>query len=267
MFLTDAHCHLQSPALTAVLPELWAEMPRHHIGRWSVNGLTQADWPHVAALARAHPQLRPSFGLHPWYLQERSADWREELAHWLREFPGSGVGEFGLDRWMPGADLVDQMAVFREHWTLAVQHHLPVTIHCLRAWNELETVLRDAPRAERGFLLHAYGGPAEQVPRWVERGAYFSFSTSFLGPEKARKREPFRRVPLDRLLIETDAPSMPPPPTLSLHPLTDPTTHRPLNHPANLPLALHALAELRGLSLPEMAGQLEENFTRWWGNA
>ena len=260
MPLTDAHCHLQAPELAGVLPEVW----KCDMARWVVNGLHPSDWPQVAALARRQPRVLPCFGLHPWYLKDRPTSWLEELEEMISAHPGCGLGEFGLDRWMREADLADQRTVFEAHWRLGLKRDLPMTIHCLKAWGALQEALEALPLPPRGFLLHAYGGPVEMVSAWVRHGAYFSFSPAFLATHQSSKRAAFQQMPLNRLLVETDAPSMAPPPESNAFPLTDPATGKALNHPANLRVAAASLAELRGMPVPEMEDILEENFQRWW---
>ena len=144
---------------------------------------------------------------------------------------------------------------------LQVELDRPATIHCLRAWGALDEILRRVPLPRRGFLLHAYGGPAEMVAGFAELGAYFSFNGSFLAEKKTRQRAAFRSVPADRLLVETDAPTKPPPPELNRFPLPA-GPEGPLNHPANIVVAYEQLAKLRGLSLAELAAQVEQNFCR-----
>ena len=94
------------------------------------------------------------------------------------------------------------------------------------------------------------------------RGAYFSFNGSFLEEERAAKRDAFRSVPLERLLVESDAPAMPLPRELDRYPLPDTSEGERVNHPANLVVAYEALARLRGMDLGELAAVVERNFRR-----
>jgi TatD DNase family protein len=134
----------------------------------------------------------------------------------------------------------------------------------------MHELLRAGPRPARGFLLHSYGGPAEMVAPLAKLGAYFSFPGYFLHERKARQRETFRHVPLDRLLIETDAPDQLPPEARNgecgtrseFHPLTDPSTGKPINHPANLAWVYEGLAEFLGEAPETLAARVEENFRR-----
>ena len=262
--LFDAHNHLQDPALAPHLPGVVLALQRISLGRAVVNGTREADWDRVAELAKAHPWILPSYGLHPWYLKERSPHWRERLTVLVEE-NRAGIGEIGLDRWIDGFDIQDQAEVFDWQLSLAARHNLPASIHCLRAWGALWEHLRTQPVPECGFLLHAYGGPAEMVEGFVQRGAYFSFSGHFLSDRKAARREIFRQIPPDRLLVETDAPDMPLPPEHILYYLPETPEGRILNHPANLPAVYQGLADLRGWTLEMSIVQVAENFRRLYG--
>jgi TatD DNase family protein len=261
MKLLDAHNHLHdarlAPHLAAILPKL----SQVGVQRAVVNGTREDDWDAVAALARDHRWIVPSFGLHPWHVPGRSAEWLERLTALLDAHPFAGVGEIGLDRWIEGHDLANQSLVFTAQLVLAAKRNLPATIHCIRAWGALWEIIRAHPLPARGFLVHAYGGPAEMTRGFLERGAYFSFSPSFLHERKAPQRDIFAALPLDRLLVETDAPDLRPPDDCNPHPLRD-TAGEPINHPANLALAHDALAELRGISAESLAGVVAENFAK-----
>ena len=102
-------------------------------------------------------------------------------------------------------------------------------------------------------------------PGFAARGAYFSFSGSFIAEQKHKKRVAFREVPADRLLVETDAPAMPLPDGMIRYPLPPAPGGEPVNHPANLGVAYEGLAELRGLALEELARIVEANFHRLFG--
>lgn len=231
-----------------------------------VNGTSESDWEAVAGLARQHSWIIPSFGLHPWHVRGRSPRWQEHLQKYLEEFPSAGIGEIGLDRWIADPDVPAQIEVFRRQLDLARRLNRPASIHCLRAWGLLERELAEARLPECGFLLHSYGGPEEMTPRFAKLGAYFSFSPYFCHERKGRQADVFARLPLKRLLIETDAPDMWPPDHLARHPLRD-AAGKSLNHPANLLLSLARLAEIRQLATDALAVQLEQNFLRLFKSA
>jgi TatD DNase family protein len=259
--LTDAHCHLQDPRLKPHLDQALGACQGAGIHRWVVNGTRESDWPAVCELAGRIHGMEAAFGLHPWWQAERSEEWLAKLEAHLVARPSAGIGETGLDRWMTGYDLPDQIEVLRAHLELSRRLCRPVSLHCLRAWSELAAVVRDCPPSERGFLLHSYAGPADMIPRWVKAGAFFSFSPAFLHPRKAPVRGMFREIPVDRLLVETDCPDMAPPGELALLPLRD-EAGKWINHPLNLRLCLEALAADRGLCAETLGAVLERNAER-----
>ena len=262
MKLFDAHNHLHDPRLAARREVILRELPRTGLQRAVVNGTREADWAAVASLAREMSWVVPSFGLHPWFVAERSAGWKAKLTAALEAHPGAGVGEIGLDRWVKDHDLVQQTEVFTAQLTMAAERNRPVSIHCLKAWGAMWDIVRTHPLPARGFLLHSYGGPAEMVTGFVARGARFSFSAYFLHARKVAQCEVFRQIPIDRLLVETDAPDMLPPAGRNAHPLHDPSSGEAVNHPANIELAYAGVAALRGISVEALAAQVAENFER-----
>jgi len=262
--LYDAHNHLQDERLTPFLPEILAALAREGVTQMVVNGSCEADWPRVLELARASPAVLPSFGYHPWYVGERSPAWRERLGEFLDAMPAA-VGEIGLDRWIQPHDIVAQEEVFVAQLRIAAERDLPVSIHCLQAWGRLLELLRAGPRPRCGFVLHSFGGPKEMIPELARLGAYFSLPGYFAHERKERQREALRAVPLERLLIETDAPDQCLPPSRTVYPLTDAATGKVINHPANLRAVYLFAAELLGLPIEELVVQVEQNFQAVFG--
>lgn len=228
----------------------------------AVNGTSEKDWPAVLRLARKYDWVLPCIGLHPWKIKERSSDWQRVFRE-LVETGGCGVGEIGLDRWIHDHDLPTQESIFRWQLQEAARRDLPVTIHCLQAWGPLDEVLRSETLPKSGFLLHSYGGPVKMVKGFYELGGYFSLSGYFANERKERQREVFRQVPMDRLLLESDAPDMLPPPSHQLHFLSD-SQGLELNHPANIPAVYEFAAELYGVGMEELAVTVETNFKRFF---
>lgn len=256
----DAHNHLHDARLAPFAGEIADALARLPLTAAVVNGTREEDWGEVRALAARSSYVIPAFGLHPWYVRERSPLWRENLVRALDETPGAVIGEIGLDRWVDEHDLPEQVAVFHTQMKVAAERNLPATIHCLKAWGALEEQLRAGPRPACGFLLHSYGGPVEMVEGLAQLGAYFSFSPYFIHPRKAAAHAVFREIPLERLLVETDAPDMFPPEERNPRPLR--VDGKMLNHPGNITVAYAGLAEVRGLSVDALGAQLEKNFER-----
>ncbi|MGB8168284.1 MAG: TatD family hydrolase [Chthoniobacteraceae bacterium] len=259
--LYDAHNHLHDARLAPHLPAILETLRPIDLLGAVVNGTREDDWEAVAALAADHSWIMPSFGLHPWQVSTRSVVWLDKLRDQLDAHPLAGVGEIGLDRWIKDHDLDDQRVVFTAQLSVAAERNRPVTIHCIQAWGALWEIIRTHPLPACGFLIHAYGGPAEMVPGFVERGGYFSFSPYFLHERKSAQRDIFRQIPPERLLVETDAPDLRPPDERNAHPLTD-ASGLPINHPANIAISYSGLAEVRGLEPAALEALVAENFAR-----
>ena len=261
MPLLDAHNHLQDERFAGRQDELVAAARSVGVARMVVNGACEEDWADVLDLARRFPGLvLPSFGVHPWYVPQRSADWEKTLIRFLDTVP-SAVGEIGLDRWKPDLPWTDQEAVFARQLAIAAERNLPASIHCLQAWGPLIELLERGPLPARGFLLHSFGGSAETAERLVPLGAFFSLPGCYALERKAKQRAVFLRIPPDRLLIETDAPDQSLPPERVTHPLAGPDG-RPLNHPANLTAVYDFAAELFGETRAVLEARVAANFTR-----
>lgn len=260
--LYDAHLHLQDARLAAVLGELPRVYGRLGVARVVVNGTCPQDWPAVLKLAQNHEFIIPSFGLHPWQVNNAPNDWLEQLKGTIDTARSLkrpvGIGECGLDKWVKDHDLDRQKHAFRLQLELAAERNLPLSIHCLQAWGSLLGMLTAAPPPARGFLLHSYGGPPEMVDPFIQAGAYFSISGYFLREDKSHKLDAFRKVPTERLLIETDAPDMLPPTKLITHKLRD----TDVNHPAHLVRIYEAVSDRLCISLKNLKNTVANNFTR-----
>lgn len=277
--LYDAHDHLQDEWLTPHRADVFAELARIGVRRAVANGTSELDWVDVTEIAGAQKIVLPSFGLHPWHVGNRSAKWKDALVAQLDASPGAAIGEIGLDRWildraraddsrlagLRRAPLEEQLDVFRWQLALAAERNRPASIHCLDAFGQMLETLKSSPRPACGFLLHAYSGSAEMVESFVPLGAYFSFNGSFLDPRKRRLREVYAAIPLDRLLVETDAPAMRLPADREHFPPLATPDGPVANHPANLLSTYEGLAAWRNLSVEALAAQVEKNFQHLFG--
>ncbi len=242
MCLFEAHAHYQLPELQRNWEAIEQTLSEISVTRAVVNGTNEGDWPAVRRLVAAHPWMMASYGIHPWHIAARSPDWLELLGSFLENDQAAGVGEVGLDKWVIGHDILDQRRVLEKQLDLAASMNRPISLHCLKAWGELLEVLKRARRPERGFLIHAFGGSRDLAEELLEMGAFFSFNAHFLNPGKEAVREVFAHLPSERLLVETDAPSMRQPRLPDAYQLKDAIE---VNHPANLLPTYKALAALR----------------------
>ncbi len=274
--LYDAHQHFHFDPLTPHRAAILRDLSAIGLRRAVVNATNESEWPVVAALAREFAWVVPSHGIHPWDAGDRTEGWLARLRAVLVVDPTAGIGEIGLDRWILDgvrpddpriagirvAPLAEQVEVFSAQLALAAELNRAASIHSVQAFGAVLEVLQKSPRAARGFLLHGYGGPAEMIKAFADLGAYFSFNIEMTGPRQPARLENFKQIPADRLLVETDAPTKAPPGDLNRFPLPAAADGAEVNHPANLAVTYEVLAKLRGLSLDDLAAQVERNFRR-----
>lgn len=259
--LYDAHCHLQDERLADLIDEVFEDYSSDRVSGVVVNGTRPEDWERVARLADERSIVVPSFGLHPWYIKKATERWREELEAYIKAYPNSGLGEIGLDRWIEGCDIDAQSEAFVWQWELAAELNRPITVHCLKGWGLLQDCLSKAERPDRGFLLHSYGGSREMIPVFAKLGAYFSISGYFALERKRSRREVLKSIPIDRLLIETDAPDMLGPDEIVRRKVVD-EKGKAFNHPLNLSGVYQFVSELREIEMDELRQIVEENWIR-----
>lgn len=255
--LFDSHNHLQSGKFGKPAGELVAEMKEAGITGCVVNATREADWEAVAALASEfHGYVFPAYGIHPWYADTAADGWEERLRERLLSDPRASVGEVGVDGWVESPGMEVQMPVFVKQAEIAAELGRVMTVHCLKAWEPLFDAMDRAAAWPEKFLMHSFGGSAEVAERLLKKGAWFSFSGHFLHPRKAKVMDVFRKLPEDRILLETDAPDMIPPEDFVKLPLGE-----GVNHPANL----RSIAEAFGREMREgMLARIEGNGREFW---
>ena len=253
MKLFDSHCHLQDERLAGRLDAVIERACRAGVRRIVCCGSSESDWHRVAELADRYDFIRPAFGLHPWYIAGRSKDWLADLERFLTERP-SMTGEIGLDHAIDERNDEEQEAVFAVQMELAARLDRPVTIHCRRAWDRLPVLLKEMKTRPR-FMIHSYSGGAELMGPLAELGAFFSFSGSITLNGNRKGIRAAAACPADRLLLETDAPDIPP--------LLPDGRRAEMSEPASLTLVLKVAAAARGVSDVDLAAQVWENSCRF----
>ncbi len=251
MQLFDCHNHIQDERIFPQVQDVMARARAAGVVKMGLKGCFEADWPRVVEIMEAYKGIHMSFGLHPWFIAERSPVWLEHLEKILIQYPQAGVGEIGIDHKVEEYDAADQESVFLAQLELAKRLGRPVSIHCRNAWGRLIELLDEIGELPCGMLIHCYGGSAEVAQELVKRGGYISFSGSITRPNNKKAGPAIRSVPADRILIETDAPDIMPS-----------TAEGELNEPANLRLVLAKAAELRGISEAELARLTFQNAER-----
>lgn len=244
--LVDCHAHLADPAFDADRAEVLERARQAGIARVVAVGETLAEARRILELTRLHPELLAAAGLYPTHLDPDQAVAVEEL---IRRERGrlAAIGEVGLDYWkvQDEAGREVQRAIFSRFVRLAVELDLPLNVHSRSCGRQVIDLLLEL--GARRVQLHAFDGKASSALPAVEAGFHFSIPASVVRSEQKQKL--VRRLPLDRLLLETDSPVLSPVPGER-------------NEPANAALALAKIAELKGLPAVEVAEAIAANTAR-----
>ncbi len=249
MELVDSHCHLDVAEFDADRDAVLQRARAAGVAHQVVPAIDAAGWPKLKQVCAAAEGLHPAYGLHPMYLDRHDDAHLDALADWIERERPVAVGECGLDHYVEGLDRERQQRIFDAQLALAREHGLPVVVHARRAVEAVIVAIRRHPGV-RG-VVHSYGGSVEQARQLHELG----FMIGLGGPvtyERARRlRRVAAEVPLEQLLLETDAPDQP-----------DSAHRGRRNEPARLAFVLETIARLRDESPEAVAVATTANARR-----
>lgn len=247
--LTDSHCHLTSPELRKDISAVLDRARKAGITCMLTVGQGLEDSLAAIELAQRNPDIFAAIGFGPHGTEQVSQSDLKKLAELAADPKVVALGEVGLDYYYdrPSRDI--QRDVFTRQVRLSAELNLPLIIHCRDAWDDCLTIL-DANDAAVG-LFHCYIGPPELIPQLTDRGFYVSFAGMITFKNADACRAAAKLVPLDRLLIETDAPYLSPEPMRKVRP----------NEPALLVHTAGFIAELLDIAPIELAQITSKNAT------
>lgn len=257
----DAHQHSQEARLKPWRASMLQAQVKEGIIAWAVNSVSEADWEDVAQMAVEFPEVIPQFGIHPWCCDQLESAWEERLQNLLERFPRAGVGECGLDFSKKSVPADTQVEVFIRQLQLAREMDRTLTIHTVNAWEALFGCFEKVSLPRR-VLLHGFAGSLEIAQRLQRYDVYFSFSGKLLHANQMKRREVFRHLPLDRIVLETDAPHQLPPAAHRNIQYENDNWQSEWNHPANLSAIGDGLAGWLGISTEACASITTSNARR-----
>ena len=246
----DSHCHLDFPELAADLPQLLAAMREHEVSHALCIGVDLPAWPNVLAIAQSHANLYATAGVHPDYVDTPEPS-VAELVAMAQVDKVVAIGETGLDYFRLEGDLEWQRERFRTHIRAARQASKPLVIHTRAAAVDTLAIMRDERAGDVGGVMHCFTETWEVAQAALDLGFHISFSGIVTFKNAHELKDVARRVPLDRLLIETDSPYLAPVPYRGKR-----------NQPAYVPHVAAEIARLRGLTPEEVALATSSNFFR-----
>ncbi|WP_205746074.1 MULTISPECIES: TatD family hydrolase [Dyella] len=248
MQLTDSHAHLDDESFANDRKEVIDRARQAGVTNIVVPAVDRASWNRIAALQDRQKGVHAAYGMHPMFLNQHRPEHLDQLPEWLENHPAVAIGEIGLDYFVEGLDAEKQRHYFQSQLAIARDLKLPVIVHARRAVDEVISSIR-----QMGGLtgvVHSFSGSQQQAEQLWKAG----FLIGLGGPLTYERAQRLRRIvtdmPLEYLLLETDAPDQPG------------SNHRgERNEPAHIVDVLQTVASLRN-ELPDTIAEATTNNAR-----
>ncbi|CAM4141158.1 hydrolase TatD [Streptococcus penaeicida] len=247
----DTHTHLNVENFIGKEDEELALSKEMGVIYHNVVGFDQETIDGALALAHKYPEVYATIGWHPTEAGSYNQDVEEMLISHLKDSKVTALGEIGLDyHWMEDPKEV-QIEVFKKQIQLSKDYNLPFVVHTREALEDTYQVIKEAGVGPRGGIMHSYSGSLEMANKFIELGMTISFSGVVTFKKALDIQEAAQQLPLDKILVETDAPYLAPVPKRGRE-----------NRTAYTRYVVDKIAELRGISVEEVAAATTENAKR-----
>ena len=250
--LIDSHSHIDVDEFDADRAQVLQRARAASVTQQIVPAVTFDTFEKLRAVCAEHTGLHPAYGLHPTFLQHHRPQHLQQLAQWIEREKPLAVGECGLDFYVDGLDRDTQQIYFERQLELARDFELPVIVHGRRAFDEVTAALRRVGGL-RG-VVHSFAGSREQAQQLWKLGFFIGIGGPVTYERARRLRKIVAAMPLEFLLLETDAPDQP----LHGHQGTR-------NEPALLRDVCATIASLRGDDPQRIAAATTQNCARLFG--
>jgi TatD DNase family protein len=250
MSFIDSHCHINFHELSENIHDVLAKMQQNEVVAALCVSVNLADFPQVLALAERYPHIYASVGVHPDYesVEEPTVERLVELAQHPKVI---AIGETGLDYYRLTGDLDWQRERFRNHIRASIACGKPLIIHTRSSAEDTLRIMAEEGAEKAGGVMHCFTENWEVAQAALDMGFYISFSGIVTFKNALQIKDVAQRVPMDRILIETDSPYLAPVPFRGK-----------LNQPAYVKHVAEEIALLRGMSAAEVGQQTSGNFAR-----
>lgn len=254
MGLIDTHCHLTFEPLAAEVPGVIERSRTAGVTGWITVGTTLEDSRRAIELAGRYEGMYAAVGIHPHEAKDGAPAALAELKQLAQREKVVAIGETGLDFHYNFSKQPDQRRVFAAHLEIARELSLPVVVHSRNAFDETVEILDQSGGGLRGVVFHCFSESAERAKQLLDRGYYLSFTGVVTFKNAQATREAAQVVPLDRLMVETDAPYMSPEPLRKQKP----------NEPALMVHTAELLADLHGVNLEDLTQATTRNAVKFF---
>jgi TatD DNase family protein len=245
--LVDSHCHLDASEFDSDRDAVVEQALHAGVEKIVVPAIGRSNFDQVLALAERYPCCLPALGIHPLFAEQAVPEDLEILRDKLQSARPVAVGEIGLDFFVEGLDREIQEHYFVEQLKLARELGLPVILHVRRS---VDQVLKHLRRIEvKGGIAHAFNGSRQQADIFIKLGFKLGFGGAMTWSRALHLRELATTLPLDSIVLETDAPDIPP----------EWLGRSGRNSPEHLPAIAGAIADLRGVKVEEVIEKTTQN--------
>ena len=207
--LVDSHCHFDFPEFDGGRQQLVDQCLDAGLVGIVVPGTTAANWDRIQQLTQRFGLVRGAYGLHPYFINEHRAGHLDDLDQWLGQHDAIAVGEVGLDLYSNDLDLAAQQFWFEAQITIASNHHKPLIIHARKSYDQVVKSIRKAGFIHGG-IIHGFSGSLHQAEKLTALGFKIGFGGAVTYERANRLRHTISQLPLEAIVIETDAPDMRP---------------------------------------------------------
>lgn len=241
MRLIDSHCHLDFPEFDADRADVLLRAMDSGVSDFILPGVTADRWDALITLCRGQENLHLALGLHPCFMAAHQPEELQRLESLLQSSEAVAVGEIGLDLFIPEASLEQQVEYLLPQLEMAKMFNLPVILHVRKAHDQMLKLLRSRG-LQRGGIVHAFSGSAQQARQYLELGFKLGIGGSITYERAKKLRRIVTELPLESFVLETDSPDMP---------LAGFQGQR--NEPERVLRVADEMAQIRGVELAEVA--------------
>jgi TatD DNase family protein len=249
--LIDTHCHIDFTEFDDDRERVLNNAADFGVNTLLIPAVNAATWHNTVTVCESYTNhhntnLLLALGLHPVFIDQHQPQHLSELDALIKKHKPVAVGEIGLDFYLKDLDREKQLNYFVKQLIIAKRHYLPVIIHNRKAHDECIHELTNQPVS--GGIIHAFNGSIQQAQKYIELGFLLGFGGTLTNPRSRKIRNLALEIPLDAIVLETDAPDMPVYPRIGR------------NSPEYLPSILYELARLKQLEPNQVAETCRNNF-------
>lgn len=207
--LFDTHCHLDFPQFSNNLGQMIAKAEDAGISGMLIPGVKREGWRAIRQITATYSICHTALGLHPLYIDEHKNTDLHDLEMALSVGPIAAIGEIGLDYYNAGSNRSMQLHFITAQISIAAAAELPIILHVRKAHDEMIKVIKDL-KFSCGGIVHAFNGSEHQAQKYIELGFKLGFGGAMTYPRAAKLHRLATELPFDSIVLETDAPDMPP---------------------------------------------------------